>query len=157
MARSRIHRFSSFSRPKERRKKHQFVKLLYPTTFSVVQFVNYTANQDFHFVSLFSNFFIHIFLRLCRTRPESLICTNFCLRFRFYDRKMNTYIFVGGCAVHGSKIFCQKKKEIVKMLETWRFMPKNKLFVISASFLNHRCTYSSRLNETLAFCTAQNI
>lgn len=41
----------------------------------------------------FLYFFIHIFLRLCRTRPESLICTNFCLLFGFYDRKMNIYIY----------------------------------------------------------------
>lgn len=110
MARSRIHRFSSFSRPKERRKKHQFVKLLYPTTFSVVQFVNYTANQDFHFVSLFFQFLYPYFFTTVshEARITHLHQLLFAISFL---RSQNEYIYFCWwlCGARKQNILSEKK------------------------------------------------
>lgn len=126
-------------------------KSFHPATFFIVQFVNYTVNQDFNIVSsflfsfrpfLYSISLSIFFLRLCRTRLESLICTNFCLLFGFYDRKMNIFFFISFFfwLVEG---FSWTRK-----IET-----RNKLFchcIRLAVLKSHRCTHLTHINESLA-------
>lgn len=111
-----IHRFSSFTGQTKNNSENFYTRRPFPS-FNLLIILWTKIFTLFPF--FFSNFFIHIFLRLCRTRPKSLICTNFCLRFSFYDRKMNIYNLSVVARCTEANVLSKKNKQMKTNENAW--------------------------------------